>query len=76
MEFLANLVAQIVQTIYHVLSGLGIPSYGLAIVVMTIIIKILLFPLTKKQIESTRAMMAIQPKMKEIQENTSMIRYA
>lgn len=35
---------------------------------MTVIIKIILFPLTKKQIESTKAMMAIQPKMKELQE--------
>lgn len=68
MEFLANLITQVVQTIYHLLSGIGLPSYGLAIVVMTIIVKIILFPLTKKQIESTKAMMAIQPKMKEIQE--------
>ncbi|MBR1589799.1 MAG: YidC/Oxa1 family membrane protein insertase [Acidaminococcaceae bacterium] len=68
MDFIANLISQVVQTLYHFLGSLGMPNYGLAIVLMTIIIKIILFPLTKKQIESTKAMMAIQPKMKEIQE--------
>ena len=68
MDFIAGIISKIVQTLYHFLSGAGFPNYGLAIVLMTVIIKIILFPLTKKQIESTRAMMAIQPKMKEIQE--------
>jgi len=58
----------VIQALYHFLSSIGIPNYGVTIVLFTIIIKIILFPLTKKQIESTRAMMAIQPKMKEIQE--------
>ena len=68
MDFISNLVIQVIQTLYHFLGSIGFPNYGLAIVLMTIIIKIILFPLTKKQIESTRAMMSIQPKMKEIQE--------
>ena len=68
MDFISNLVIQVIQTLYHFLGSVGFPNYGLAIVLMTIIIKIILFPLTKKQIESTRAMMSIQPKMKEIQE--------
>lgn len=68
MDFLAQLVAKAVTIIYNGLEVAGFANYGLAIVVMTIIIKLILFPLTKKQIESTKAMMAIQPKMKEIQE--------
>ena len=68
MDFISNLVIKVIQTLYHLLGGFGFPNYGLAIVLMTVIIKIILFPLTKKQIESTRAMMSIQPKMKEIQE--------
>ena len=35
---------------------------------MTVLVKLILYPLTKKQIESTKAMMEIQPKMKAIQE--------
>ena len=66
MEFISNLIIQIIQTIYHLLESIGYPSFGLAIVLMTVIIKIVLFPLKKKQIESTRAMMKIQPKMDEI----------
>ena len=68
MEYISNLVIQIIQTLYHFLGSIGFPNYGLAIVLMTVIIKIILFPLTKKQIESSRAMMSIQPKMKAIQE--------
>lgn len=68
MEFLAGIVANVVTFIYNVLDGFGIANYGVAIIVMTVIIKLILFPLTKKQIESTKAMMAIQPKMKELQE--------
>ncbi len=68
MDFISNTVIKILQALYHFLSSVGFPNYGLTIVLFTVIIKIILFPLTKKQIESTRAMMSIQPKMKEIQE--------
>nr|WP_293736095.1 YidC/Oxa1 family membrane protein insertase [uncultured Phascolarctobacterium sp.] len=47
---------------------MGIPNLGLAIVLMTIIIKLIMYPLTQKQIQSTKAMMEIQPKMKALQE--------
>ena len=56
MDFISNLVIKVIQTLYHFLGGFGFPNYGLAIVLMTVIIKIILFPLTKKQIESTRAL--------------------
>lgn len=68
MDFLSNIVQQIITFLYGLTNMLGVPSYGLAIVIMTVIVKLILYPLTKKQIESTKAMMSIQPKMKEIQE--------
>jgi len=68
LDFLASIVSKMVTGLYHFLGSAGIPNYGLAIVLMTIIIKIILFPLTKKQLESTRAMMEIQPKMNELQQ--------
>ena len=46
----------------------GLPSYGLAIILMTIAIKLVLFPLTQKQMHSMKAMQEIQPKTKYIQE--------
>ena len=43
-------------------------SYWLAIVIFTIIVKLLLIPLSFKQIQSTKAMNDIQPKLKQLQE--------
>lgn len=44
-----------------------IPSFGVAIILLTITINILLFPLTLKQTRSTRAFQAVAPEIKRIQ---------
>lgn len=44
-----------------------IPSYGVAIILLTVLIRVLLLPLTIKQTRSMHAMQAIQPKIKELQ---------
>jgi YidC/Oxa1 family membrane protein insertase len=44
-----------------------IPNYGLAIIVLTLGIRVLLLPLAMKQIRSMQAMQAVAPKQKEIQ---------
>jgi YidC/Oxa1 family membrane protein insertase len=44
------------------------PNYGVAIILLTLFIKILFFPLTKKGSEATLRMQALAPKIKEIQE--------
>ncbi|HEY7419712.1 MAG TPA: YidC/Oxa1 family membrane protein insertase, partial [Ktedonobacteraceae bacterium] len=43
-------------------------DFGLSIVVLTLIIKLLLFPLTVKQLKSMKATQALQPKMTEIRQ--------
>ncbi|GHV85099.1 membrane protein insertase YidC [Spirochaetia bacterium] len=45
-----------------------IPNYGVAIILLTLLVKILLFPLTKKSSEASIKMQAIAPKIKELQE--------
>ena len=45
-----------------------VKNWGVAIIVMTILLKILLFPLSKKQSLGTLKMQQLQPKMKELQE--------
>ena len=45
-----------------------IPNYGIAIILLTILVKAMMFPLTKKSSESTLRMQALSPKIKEIQE--------
>ena len=42
-------------------------DFGVAIILVTVFIKFLLIPLSKKQIESQKKMQALQPKIKEIQ---------
>jgi len=45
-----------------------VPNYGVAIILLTLLIKILFFPLTKKGSEATLRMQAIAPKIKEVQD--------
>jgi len=45
-----------------------VKDYGIAIIIFTLITKLLLMPFTIKQLRSQKAMADIQPKMKEIQE--------
>jgi YidC/Oxa1 family membrane protein insertase len=44
-----------------------IPNYGVTIIVLTVLIRVVLLPLGIKQIKSMQAMQAIQPKVKELQ---------
>ena len=49
------------------LSKVFFNSFGIAIIVLVIIVRLLMLPLTLKQLHSTKAMMTLQPKMKELQ---------
>ncbi len=44
-----------------------IPNWGVAIILVTVLIRVILFPLSKKSSESTQQMQKMQPKIKEIQ---------
>ena len=45
-----------------------IPNYGLVLVLFSILVKILVYPLTKKSYKSTKEMQAIQPLVAELKE--------
>lgn len=45
-----------------------IPNYGFAIIIFSILIKVLLFPLTRKSYRSMKEMQTLQPLMQEINE--------
>lgn len=53
---------------YDVTVRAGIPNYGLAIIFLTVAIKMLLYPLTVKQVRSMKAMQELAPKLKALQE--------
>jgi len=62
MGQIASLFGIALKAIYGVIG-----NYGLSIIVFTIIVKMILMPLTVKQTKSTFAMSEINPKIKEIQ---------
>src|SRR5919198_3799585 len=45
-----------------------IPNYGMAIILLTVAIRVLLLPLGLKQIRSMQAMQALQPQIKALQQ--------
>jgi YidC/Oxa1 family membrane protein insertase len=45
-----------------------IPNYGVAIIILTILVRLVTAPLTHKQMESMKRLGTMQPRMKEIQE--------
>lgn len=45
-----------------------IPNYGIVIIIFSILVKVVVFPLTRKSYESMHAMQELAPKMQEIKE--------
>lgn len=44
-----------------------VPSYGLAIIILTILVRLVLYPFTRKSMDSMKKMQELQPKIKELQ---------
>lgn len=59
---LGNLIGSLLKQINRIFN-----NYGLSIIFLTILIKLLLFPLTHSSMVSQQKMQTLQPKMKEIQ---------
>ncbi len=67
---LIELLNWVLVHLEHFLASLGLGpnwTWGLAIIGLTIIVRLILFPLTWKQFSSAQAMQAVQPKLKELQ---------
>jgi YidC/Oxa1 family membrane protein insertase len=64
-DFVAYPIGHLLRFIYEILS---FKNYGIAIILLTVIIRTLLLPLYIKQYRSTSKMGEIQPKMKKLQE--------
>ncbi len=56
LKFLLNQIVRVV------------PNFGIAIIILTIIVKVLMFPLTKKSYESTARMQEMSPKINELRQ--------
>ena len=62
-QFIANIFGYLLEWLYN---GIG-QNYGLALILFTIILRIILLPLTIKQQKSMKKTTALQGKMQEIQ---------
>lgn len=63
MSIFAEVFGYLLGLIYNL-----VQNYGVAIIIFTLLTKLILMPFTIKQLRSSKAMAALQPKMKEIQE--------
>lgn len=66
-NILVGAIAALLQWLYGLTVDLRVPSYALAIVLLTVLIKIVLAPLYFKQMSSMRKMQHLQPRIKELQ---------
>ena len=62
-EPLTRFFQWLLQAVYQV-----IPNYGWAIILITILVRLLMLPIMNRQMRSMEKMRALQPRMKEIQE--------
>ncbi|MDU2065367.1 MAG: membrane protein insertase YidC [Sporomusaceae bacterium] len=64
IEFMQSLLT----FFYNITLSLGFPNYGIAIILLTLVIKTILFPLAAKQTKSMNAMKSLNPQLKILQE--------
>ncbi len=67
LQPIADLFIAIVDGLYQVTAAVGFPSYALAIIMISVLIKLLLYPLMQKQMKSTMNMQEVQPKIQYLQ---------
>ncbi|OLN34029.1 YidC/Oxa1 family membrane protein insertase [Desulfosporosinus metallidurans] len=67
MNIIVEGMTYLLNILYQLSAAVGFPNYGVAIILLTILIKTLIYPLTYKQMASMRKTVDLQPKIKEIQ---------
>ena len=63
----AWLLGKIMEGIFEVLNMIGIPNIGLAIILFTIVVNLLMMPLTIKQQKFSKLSAIMQPEIQKIQ---------
>ncbi len=62
-SFFCRLLLDLLNAIHAV-----VPNYGLAIIILTILVRLGLYPFTRKSMDSMKRMQELQPKIKALQE--------
>ncbi len=71
LDFIAKPMGMLVKLLYNIVSGLDssfLSAYAIAIILSTIIFKLLMMPFTLKQSKSMKKMQELNPQIKELQE--------
>ena len=68
LKFIVRPIAEFILLPLFTFLHSFIPNYGVVIIVFSIIIKIVLYPLTKQSFQSMKKMQLLQPKITEIKE--------
>ena len=71
LDFIAKPMGMLVELLYNMVSGLDssyLSAYAIAIILSTIIFKLIMVPFTLKQSKSMKKMQELNPKIKELQE--------
>src|SRR5690606_16497294 len=68
LKFIVRPIAEYILLPLFNFLHLFIPNYGFVIIVFSLIIKIVLYPLTKQSFQSMKKMQLLQPKIQEIKE--------
>lgn len=63
---IAKLLGWLMNGVYYLMAQVGIENVGLSIIIFTIVIYLLLFPLTYNQQKSTKLMQKMQPELNAI----------
>lgn len=63
---LEALMQMLLTLLYQQLSNVGLASWGLTIVVFTILVKLIFWPLTVQQIRASKAMQSLQPHLNDL----------
>ena len=68
-QFIVYPLTKLLIALNRAIASLGIPySWGWAIIIFTLAIKLVTLPLTLKQLQSTKAQQELQPRLRELQE--------
>ena len=67
LQPVADIISKVIDILYGLTVTIGFPSYALAIIMISILLKLLLYPLMQKHMKSTMNMQEVQPKMEYLQ---------
>ena len=65
---LVNLMSKFLTFFYNLTVNMGFPSYGWAIILFTVVVRLLLFPLNLKQAKAMKVQQILQPRVTQLQQ--------